>query len=168
MKKPVQGKKLVYMYRPASKATQEAAKRLMYTTENGFSISMDADATATKDGSIRTPGTPETELTAESILAADDPMIKQMKKSMAAGEKFEIWEANLDEPATEGTNKFAGTYYEGYLTSFEVSSSADDFATVSLTFGIEGIGADGNVTIPDELLDEATYVFKDTVKETAA
>ena len=50
----VAGKKIVYLYRLAKNASQEAGKNLAFTTENGRSKSKDADSTATKDGAIRT------------------------------------------------------------------------------------------------------------------
>lgn len=163
--KAVQGKKIIFMYRPMSKAAAQLGKRLALTTENSVSISMDADSTPTKDGAIRTPGTPEIEITTESVLSKDDTMIDELRMAMLAGERISIWKANLDEP-TEG-GKYKGTYYEGYLTSMEETSASDDFATESLTFGVDGVGADGEVTVPADIVEEALYVFKDTTKEAA-
>ena len=144
----VQGKKLVYLYRIA----------------NGRTKSKDADSTATKDGSVRTPGTSETEITATSILAKGDKLIDELEEAMDDDELMEIWEANLDEPAEEGENKFKGRYFQGYLTEFEKTSSAEDFVECSLTFGINGSGASGDVTVTVEQQEVAAYVFKDTQK----
>ena len=55
----VQGKKIVYLYRVASKEATANGTTLAFTTENSRTMSKDADSTATKDGSIRTPGTAE-------------------------------------------------------------------------------------------------------------
>ena len=49
----VTGKNLVYLYRLASEATTVDGTRIAFTTEDELSISADADATATKDGSVR-------------------------------------------------------------------------------------------------------------------
>ena len=140
----VQGKKIVYLYRVASKEATANGTTLAFTTENSRTMSKDADSTATKDGSIRTPGTAEVEITATSILAKGDTL--------------------LDEPAEEGENKFKGKYFQGYLTEFEKTSSAEDFVECSLTFGINGSGADGDVTVSVEQQEVAAYVFKDTQK----
>ena len=78
----VQGKKLVYLYRIASKAATVDGATLAFTTENGRTKSKDADSTATKDGSIRTPGTSETEITATSILAKGDKLIDELEEAM--------------------------------------------------------------------------------------
>ena len=63
----VQGKKLVYLYRILSEAAKEDGTTLAFTTENGRTKSKDADSTATKEGSIRTPGAAEVEITAPYI-----------------------------------------------------------------------------------------------------
>ena len=50
------------------------------------------------------------------------------------------------------------------MTEFEKTSSAEDFVECSLTFGINGSGADGDVTVSVEQQEVAAYVFKDTQK----
>ena len=160
----VQGKKIVYLYRVASKEATANGTTLAFTTENSRTMSKDADSTATKDGSIRTPGTAEVEITATSILAKGDTLLGELEKAMDKDELMEVWEANLDEPAEEGENKFKGKYFQGYLTEFEKTSSAEDFVECSLTFGINGSGADGDVTVSVEQQEVAAYVFKDTQK----
>lgn len=160
----VQGKKIVYLYRVASKEATTNGTTLAFTTENSRTMSKDADSTATKDGSIRTPGTAEVEITATSILAKGDTLLDELEKAMDKDELMEVWEANLDEPAEEGENKFKGKYFQGYLTEFEKTSSAEDFVECSLTFGINGSGADGDVTVSVEQQEVAAYVFKDTQK----
>lgn len=160
----VQGKKIVYLYRVASKEATANGTTLAFTTENSRTMSKDADSTATKNGSIRTPGTAEVEITATSILAKGDTLLDELEKAMDKDELMEVWEANLDEPAEEGENKFKGKYFQGYLTEFEKTSSAEDFVECSLTFGINGSGADGDVTVSVEQQEVAAYVFKDTQK----
>lgn len=160
----VQGKKLVYLFRVKEDAPTENATVLAFTTENGITISKDADTTATKDGSIRTPGEAETELTATALLAKGDTMYNKLKAAMLADKLIEIWEANLAEPAESGDNKFKGTYYQGYLTEFEKTSSAEDYVECSTTFGINGTGVDGDVTVTIQQQEIAAYVFVDTQK----
>lgn len=158
----VQGKRLVYLYRVYSAGGTKTGANLAFTTENSKSISKDADSTSTKDGSIRTPGTAEVEISATAIMAKGDTLINELKTAMMSDSLIEIWEANLDEPASGGDNKFKGTYFQGYLTSLEVSSPSDGFVEVSLTFGINGDGADGDVTVTTEQQEAAAYVFADT------
>ena len=160
----VQGKRIVYLYRIASKAATVNGTALAFTTENIRTMSKDADSVATKDGSIRTPGTSEVEISATSILAKGDTLLDDLETAMDNDELMEVWEANLDEPAEEGDNKFKGKYFQGYLTEFEKTSSAEDYVECSLTFGINGSGASGNVTVTTEQQEVAAYVFKDTQK----
>lgn len=158
----VQGKDLVYLYRIKSKAASADAVAMAFVTENTRTKSKDADSTATKDGAIRTPGASEVEITATSILAKGDTLFDELEEAMDNDELIEIWEANLEESA--GENKFAGRYYQGYLTEFEISSSAEDFVEVSTTFAINGAGVKGDVTVSAEQQEMAAYVFTDTAK----
>jgi TP901-1 family phage major tail protein len=158
----VQGKKIVYLYRIKSKAATAAGTTLAFTTENSRTKSKDADTTATKDGSIRTPGASEVEITATSILAVGDTLIGELEEAMDNDELIEIWEANLAE-AGDG-NKFPGMYFQGYLTELEKASSAEEFVECSLTFAINGTGVKGDVTVSAEQQDRANYVFTDTAK----
>jgi TP901-1 family phage major tail protein len=158
----VSGKKIVYLYRLLSKAQSETGSLLAFVTENGRTKSRDADTTATKDGSVRTPGAVETEITCSSLMAKGDKMIDKLEGALDSNEIIEIWEANLEEPGT-GTNKFKGAYFQGYLTDFEKTSNADESVEISLTFGINGTGVKGDVTVTTAQQEMASYVFKDTV-----
>ena len=160
----VAGKKIVYLFRILSKASTTDGTTLAFTTENSRTKSKDADSTVTKDGSIRTPGEAEVEISATCILSKDDTMIDELEAAMDNDEIIEIWEANLEEKAESGENKFKGAYYQGYLTEIEKSSSAEDFVEVSLTFGVNGNGASGDVTVSTEQQEIAAYVFTDTKK----
>ena len=160
----VAGKKIVYLYRMLSKAATKNGTMIAFATENGRTKSKDADSTPTKDGSIRTPSASETEITANSILAKGDEgkFIDDLEDAMDNDEVIEIWEANLDEPVTGETGKYKGAYYQGYLTNFEKTSNAEDNAEIALTFGINGKGARGNVSVTPAQQEQANYVFADT------
>lgn len=160
----VQGKKLVYLYRVLNDAATENAVAMAFVTENTRTKSKDADSTATKDGAIRTPGASEVEITATSILAKGDTLFEKLEDAMDNDKLIEVWEANLDEPAGEGSDKFAGRYYQGYLTEFELSSNAEDFCEVSTTFAMNGAGVKGDVTVSVDQQEMAAYVFADTAK----
>lgn len=164
-KEAVKGTRLVYLFRVASEAKTKAGATLAFTTENGRTKSKDAEVTVTKDGSIRTPGEGEGEITATAILKKKDNTLEELEDAMDAGEKFDLWEANLDNPASAGDNKFKGRYFVGYLTELELTSSAEDYVEVSLTFGLEGDGKKGDVTVTQEQQEASAIVFKDTTIE---
>ena len=158
----VTGKNLIYMYRLNSESATVDGVRIAFTTENEMSISSDADATATKDGSVRGASVAELELTATSLMDATDPMIPKLKNAILNGSLLDVWEVNLDKPKTG--NKFEGTYYQAYITEFTASSPADGNVEVSMTFGINGKGAEGDVTVPTSQQDDGQYTFVDTPK----
>lgn len=161
----VKGKDIIYLYRLAKESKAESGTILAFTTENSKSISKDADSTATKDGSIRTPGQAEISVSFNSIMTVGDPMIKKLQDACRDGELMEIWEVNLTDKVENKENKFKGTYYQGYLSSFELGSSAEGFTEISGEFGINGDGADGEVSVSREQQETAAYVFKDAVPE---
>lgn len=160
----VSGKKIVYLFRILKNAATKAGATLAFTTENSRTKSKDADSTVTKDGTIRTPGAAEVEITATALLAQGDTLIDELEDAMDNGDIIEVWEANLDEPVGTGGNKFKGAYYQGYLTELEKTSNAEDFVECSLTFGINGAGVKGDVTVTAEQQEIASYVFADTNK----
>ena len=159
----VQGKEIVYLFRLLSEAATNGATIMAFTTENERSKSKDADVIATKDGSIRVPGAAEIEITATALLAVGDEIAEKLEDAMDNDELIEIWEVNLAEPAgTDG--KFKGRYFQGYLTEFSLSSSAEDHAEYSTTFAVNGSGAKGDVSVTKEQQEVAVYVFADTNK----
>lgn len=160
----VSGKKIVYLYRILKNASNKAGAALAFTTENGRTKSKDADSTVTKDGTIRTPGAAEVEITATSLLAVGDTLVDELEAAMDNDDIIEIWEANLAEPVGDNSSKFKGTYYQGYLTELEKTSNAEDFVECSLTFGINGTGVSGEVTVTAQQQEIAAYVFADTTK----
>lgn len=160
----VAGTKLIYLYRLYSERATADGTRIALTTEDELSISADADSTATKDGSVRGASVAELEKTMTSLMDSDDPMIGKMKSALLNGALIELWEVNLDKPVTGQTGKFSGTYYQGYLTEFTASSPADGNVEVSMTVGINGKGADGNVTVDASQQDDEQYTFTDTPK----
>lgn len=160
----VTGTHLVYLYRIASEAASVDGIRIGLTTEDELSISADSDATATKDGSVRSAGVPEIEKTCTSLFDTEDAMIPKLKNAILNNALIEIWEANLDKPVQNQTNKYEGTYYQGYISEFSASSPADGNVEISLTFGINGKGATGSVTVPVSQQDDGLYTFVDTPK----
>lgn len=164
----VQGKKIVYLFRILKDAASKSAVAMAFTTENERSKSKDSDSTVTKDGSITTPGAVEIEISATAILAKGNDLAEQLEDAMDNDEIIEIWEANLDEPVGEGGNKYKGRYYQGYLTEFTLTSSAEEHAEYECTFAVNGNGAKGDVTVSAEQQEVANYVFTDTTAKTGA
>lgn len=160
----VQGSKIVYLYRILSEEATADGVALAFTTENERSASKDSESTVTKDGTIRTPGASEIEISATSILAKGDVLVDKLEKAMHDDEIIEVWEANLAEPVADKENQFKGKYFQSYLTECTKTSSSEEAVEISLTFAVNGTGADGNVTVSAAQQEVAAYVFKDTTK----
>ena len=164
----VKGTQIIYLYRLLSEKSKEDATHIAFSEENELSMKRDADTTQTKDGPIRTPGAPELEITAKSILAKGDTMIKKLKNALLSGEIVEVWRVNLDEEGTDtNAGKYEATYYQANVTELTETSNAEDACEVEITFGVQGNGADGYATESDAQKEAASYVFKDTSKEAA-
>lgn len=163
----VNGKQLIYLFRVAKDSKKENASAIAFPTENERNVTKDADTTATKDGTIRTPSVAEIEITSTSIMPKGDAIIDKLEKAMLADELVECWEVNLAEEGTEtNVGKFKAKYYQGYLTECSISSEAEGSVEVDLTFGANGNGADGYATVTKEQQEIASYVYKDVTKET--
>lgn len=159
-KKAVDGKKIVYLFRILNDAKTKDAVAMAFTTENERSVSNEGETIATKDGGINIPKI-ETEISTTAILAVGDTLAGELEAALGNGDKIEIWEANLEE-AGDGSNKFKGRYFQGYLTEFTLSSSAEDHAEYECTFKVDDAGKPGNVTVTAEQQAAAEYVFADT------
>lgn len=156
---PIQGKQLVYAIRVLDDAATDAAQILSFTTENNRSVSKDADTTATKDGSIRTTGATEIEITGTAKMVKGGTLYDKIEAAMKNDKLFEVWEINRAEPGTSGNEgKYKANYYQGYMTSWEIASSAEDYVEVSWTFGANGEGKTGYATLTAEQEAAADYV----------
>ena len=162
----ISGKRIVYLYRVLKDAATADAIGIAFTTENGRTKTRDADTTETKDGPVRTPGALESEVTVTALFSSEsDVMIGKLEQALDNSDKVEVWEVNLDKPGTEdNVGKYAAKYFQGYVTEYELTSSAEDHAEAALTFGLEGTGADGYATLTEEQQEIASYVFADTEK----
>ena len=164
----VQGKRIVILMRVLEKASAAAAALVPFGTTDSENISADSDTTVTKDGTIVTAGAASVELSKEALINSADPdgttTTDDLKDAMKNRKKVEAWVVNLDRPG-KADGKFLGTYYQGFLTSFEVEAAAEDLATVSMDYSAEGVGADGECTVDAATQQIATYVFTDTVQK---
>lgn len=162
-----EGKKIIILLRVLSDAASAAAALVPFGTSDSESISADSDTTVTKDGVITTAGAASVELSKEGLMShiTSDPdgttIIDKLKAAMKNRSKVEAWVVDLARPGTT-SGKYLGTYYQGYLTSFEVEASAEDLATVSMDYSADGVGADGECTVDATTIAIASYVFRDT------
>ena len=162
----VKGEKLIYLYRKYSARTTGAAAAVAYVSENSKSISANNDAINTKDGVFRTAGTPETTINATAYFKKSDTALEDLKDALLNSDLMEIWEVNLEEAGT-ASGTYKGTYFQGYVSSFEVTSTAEEWVEASVSFAINGKGAEGDCTVSPSIIDETSYTFADTTQAQA-
>lgn len=156
----VKGQKIIYLYRKYSERTTKAGLNVSYVSDNGKNMSSNADTLATKDGTFSPGQTPEITISSTAYMKKGDEMLDTLKSALLNSDLLEIWEANLELPGT-ATGTYKGTYFQGYISSFNVSSVAEEWVTVDMDFTINGKGADGDVTVPASIIAQADYVFAD-------
>lgn len=161
-KEALMGKNTVLLFRLLKEQGTQSAVKLAFQTEHELTESRDTDTTATKDGNIVTPSALETSLDCTSILAKGDETADKLRQALRDYEKIEIWEVDLSTKG-DGLNseKYKAMYYQGYVSEWSKSPSAEDSIELSLTFTIEGVGQSGFVTLTPEQENVVKYVFKD-------
>ncbi|EGP5640375.1 phage major tail protein, TP901-1 family [Enterococcus faecium] len=164
----LKGIDVILLYRLLKKETQEAAWKMAFQTEHENGLSRDSDSTVTKDGNVQTLSPVEYDFSATSIVAKGDTHVDEMKQALLNGDIIEIWEINKAEQGTDdNANKYKATCYQGYVSEFTPSATAEDSVELSLSFAINGIGQDGYATLTESQAEVVQYTFKDTVKATA-
>lgn len=166
-KEALMGKNTVLLFRLLEEQGTQSAVKLAFQTEHELTESRDTDTTATKDGNIVTPSALETSLDCTSILAKGDETADKLRQALRDYKKIEIWEVDL---STKGdsmnSEKYKAMYYQGYVSEWSKSPSAEDSIELSLTFTIEGVGQSGFVTLTPEQENVVKYVFKDVTPVT--
>lgn len=159
-----QGKDVILMFRDRDKQATESAKRLAYQTTHTVTESTDSDSTVTKDGPVNSKSALSTELECEAILS-DDKTLELLEASLHEGITLEIWSIDMTSETAPG--KYSAVYMQGTVSENEVEYSAEDLATASLTFAIDGISKTGEATLSDEDKKEAGYDFVDVIPQTS-
>ena len=165
MAEAVHGKDRILMFRPKSMEGTEAAKKLALQTEHEVSSSRDVESTQTKDGTVRSLGIIEEEISASSLLPQGDVVLDEMEAAYQNGEIIQVWDADLSQAGT-APNTFKGKYFEVYMTEFTQSAGSEDNVEISMTFAVNGVGRKGDVTVPTAIQDAVQYEFKDTAAVT--
>ncbi|MTD42464.1 phage major tail protein, TP901-1 family [Erwinia sp. CPCC 100877] len=167
MTEVLKGVDIILLYRLLSKAAEEDAWKMAFQTEHDNGLSRDSDSTATKDGNVQTLNPVEYDFSATSLMPKGDPHVDEMKRALIDGEVIEIWEINKAEKGTGGdAEKYKATYYQGYVSEFTPTATAEDNVELTLSFAINGIGQDGFATLSSEQAEVVQYVFEDTTKKT--
>lgn len=149
------GKNFILFFRKhADQATTDGAK-LKFQTEHSFSFEKETEATTTKDGIVNSISDGENTADITSLAYADDTetveVWKQLRTWFKANELIEVWQVDVDSGTVGGTD-FDAEYFQGYITSFEISAPADGNVELSMSYAINGSGVEGTDTLTAEQL----------------
>ncbi len=148
MTEAVLGIDQILLYRILSEAGTLAASKLAFQTEHEVTESKDMDSVATKDGNIGVPGQLETEISATSILAAGDAMVKKLRNAMRENELVEVWD--IDKTAAVGVVE---------VNTLTVTGAATSAGEVTITLN----GVTQDVTV---LSTDTTAEIGDKIRDT--
>lgn len=157
----LEGKYKILLFRKFGETN--AATKLVFQTEHTFSYNRELDAIVTKDGTVIKVGELESSVDINAIQAKEDPVADMLRDSVVEGERLELWEVNID-PDLKEDDKFPAVYCQGYLESWEPSSSAEDEAEISSTFQVDLKPQFGMATMTEEQQQTVQYAFRDTIE----
>lgn len=158
------GKKQILLVR--KEGEKEAASKLLFQTDLEVGISADSETTETKDVPVTIPGAVEYDFSATVIAAVGDKGLKMLKDGVNGKYLIELWVIDLQNPEnaeSPDNNKFYGTYYQAYCTSYTESEGAEDAVEAEVEFSVNGIGQEGYCTVTKEQSAAAQYAFRDTI-----
>lgn len=153
---------LVYFRRRADRATEDAS-RLVFQTEVSLSKDKETEETPTVEGNNLTIAGGAIEIDMSSLAYKDDTGTvsawRQVEGYFDAEELMELWIVNLDYMDEAGLTTDI-RYYNGYLTSFEMSASADGNVEISLAYSANNEAFGEETLDPEQMstLDDFRYM----------
>lgn len=153
----LQGMDTLAYVRLLKNATTEEGQLIPYQTSLSFDPQRDSDKTQTKDGTVGTSGSLETEIEVEFVnnisKISDD-----LYDALIQNEKVEIWIVNLARKNSEG--KVFAWYAQGSVTEDSNDNDPDDNSTRDVTFNVDGVPQRGWLELPEQAKEELAYVFR--------
>ena len=169
----ISGRNLILFFREYAERANEDGAKLRFQTEHSISFEKESEATLTKDGVINTIADGENTVDTTSLAYVDDEGTietwKTLRNMFRRNALVELWEVDITN-ATADNLEVDPTYYQGYLTSFEISAPADGQVELSYSFAINGNGVEGTDTLTAEQLEavqSTLYEYK-TIQATGA
>lgn len=164
MEELIQGKKFLLFFRRLADAKSKAADKLKFQTEHAIKMEKEKEATKTKDGIINSLSDGENTIDIKSFAYTSDEgttaIWKELRRYFKAGDVVEIWQVDL---TSKKDQDYEVEYFQGYFTSFEISASADSQVELSMTYAINGNGAEGKDTLTSgqqQAVSDVLYKYK--------
>ena len=152
----ISGKDMLLFFRKRADYKTADASKLRFQTEHSISMEKESESTQTKDGNVVTVSDGENTADISSLAYLEDNTTietwKTLKKNFQNNDLMEMWQVDINSGANGKTLDV--DYFQGYFTSFELSSAADGNVELSYTFAINGNGAEGTDSLTAEQLAE--------------
>lgn len=158
----LQGKNAVLFVRLLEDQTKMEAQLVPYQTSLSFDPSIDSDTTATKDGSVASQSSVETELEVEFV-NNNHFIADKIRHALFDGRKVETWIVNKDriKTNTDGSTKEVYAWYmRGSVNEDSNDNDADDLSTRDVTFTVDGTPKDGWLSLSDDQQADFDYIFR--------
>ena len=150
MARLISGKDVLALFREYDKRNTEDGTRIRFQSEVSLSEETSVEGTATTDGIYNTVSDGENTAEFTSLAYTEDTdtieLWKELKNFRRNNTYMEMWIIyNVGDTQT-------AEYMTGYITSFEMSASADGQVELSYSFAIDGNPIEGTETLTDEQL----------------
>ena len=174
----INGKDYLTFFRLLKDRTKKDAARTRFMTEQTLSMEKETDSQTTVDGVVNSIADGENTFEFSSLAyretdATTIEMWKEIRNWFLNNETVEIWNVDINSGklnAETSKTEHLVDYFQGKLTSFEMSSPADGKVELSYSYSIDGKGIFDN---KDVLTDEqaaaakaALYAYHTLAKET--
>lgn len=160
----ISGKDLVLFFRRRADSETEDGAKLKFQTEHSLSFGKENESVVTKDGTMNTISDGENTADITSLAYVEDTgtvnVWKELRTWFKANDLVEIWQVDL---ASVLTNEYDVEYFQGYITTFDISAPADGNVELSMSYAINGNGAEGKDTLtPEQLatIESAAYEYQ--------
>lgn len=174
----INGKDYLTFFRLLKDRTKKDASRIRFMTEQTLSMEKETDSQTTVDGVVNSIADGENTFEFSSLAYIDTDattieMWKEIRNWFLEGETVEIWNVNIKSgKLNSNTSKTEHLvdYFQGKLTSFEMSSPADGKVELSYSYAIDGKGIFDHKDVLTEdqanAVKAALYTYHTLAKET--
>ena len=174
----ISGKDYLTFFRLLKDRTKKDAARIRFMTEQSLSMEKETDSQTTVDGVVNSIADGENTFEFSSLAYRDTDattieMWKEIRNWFLDGETVEIWNVDVNSGklnSETGKTEHLVDYFQGKLTSFELSSPADGKVELSYSYAIDGKGHFDHKDVLTEdqanAIKAALYAYHTLAKET--
>lgn len=159
MAEKVEGKYSVLMFRLLRDQKEKKGAKLALQTDHSLSSTANTTVSVTKDGAIVAVGSPEKEYSFSFFFSKGDTLAAELIEAHDKNLIVELWNPIIDPENVAG--KHHGSYCRGYITDYTVSAPAEDYVKLDMTFKVDLIPQEGEITIDVNQASAIQYAFRD-------